>query len=395
MLRRASIVAASAAAILVCAFPVAAQDHPSTPSAPREPSGADGEQEPWWERLTFYGDLRGRYEGFFQDGRDSRQRGRYRLRLGMRTTIIEGLDVNLRLASGEASDVTSTNQSFDGFWNRKPINIDQASLAYTPRSARALTLGVGKFGYPMLRTQMVWDDDVNWEGVYQQITWELPALTLRAAAAQTVLDEMASGDDALMFGQAVQGVVPVGRHRVEVSVADYAFRNPDAIALALAEGVDIDTQQTNALRRDALGRVLGYQSGFNLVDVIARATFDTGRPAYPLTALVDYVINTRAAGGDDAGLWLSAEYGEASTAGTYAVGYTFARVERDAAVSAFNFSDMGPSTDVVMHMATGSYMPRDRVNVDVTAIFTRRLETPPSVANPVLTRIQVDARVRF
>src|SRR5688572_15122096 len=112
--------------------------------------------KPWWERLTFYGDFRARYEGFFQDELETRQRERFRFRIGMRTPIVEGLDFNLRLASGDAADVTSTNQTLTDFLNRKPINIDQLSLAYTPTEFKPLTLGVGKYAFPVTRTQMVW-----------------------------------------------------------------------------------------------------------------------------------------------------------------------------------------------------------------------------------------------
>jgi hypothetical protein len=145
------------AIVLFSACPVAAQSGNTSPAQPAAVTPA----KPWWERLTFYGDMRVRYEGFFQEDAITRQRGRYRLRFGVRTPIVEGLDLNLRLASGEAADVASTNQSFSDFWNRKPINIDQASLTFTPRSVRALTLGAGKFNYPLTRTQMVWDDDVS------------------------------------------------------------------------------------------------------------------------------------------------------------------------------------------------------------------------------------------
>ena len=81
--------------------------------------------------------------------------------------------------------------------------------------------------------------------------------------------------------------------------------------------------------------------------------------------------------------------------GTFATTYTFARVERDAVVSAFNFSDMMPATNVVMNMATFSYMPRNRVNLDVIAILTRLLDPPASQSNPLLKRIQIDARISF
>ena len=352
--------------------------------------------KPWWERITFYGDFRARYEGFFQDDADRRQRGRYRLRLGLRAPIAEGLDFNLRLASGEAADVTSTNQTLTEFLNRKPINIDQASLIYTPAELNALTLGAGKFAYPVTRTQMVWDDDVNWEGIYEQVTFRAGGpVTVRLVGVQSPLNEVGGGEDAFMLGGFAQAGFSAGAHAIQLSIADYAFRNPDQIAVALEQRTAIRTPSTNALRRDPSGRVVGYESGFNLVDAIAQVTFNTGRAQYPFVALADFVVNTRAANDDDRGVWLVGTYGRAAAPRTFAASYTFARVERDAVVSAYNFSDMGPPTNVVMNMATFSYMPRSRVNLDVIAILTRLLDAPPADANALLKRIQIDARVTF
>jgi hypothetical protein len=352
-------------------------------------------QKPWWERLTFFGDFRGRYEGFFQEGVDSRQRGRYRFRFGVRTPIAEGLDFNFRLASGEAADVTSTNQSFGEFQNRKPINIDQVSLTFNPPAATALTLGVGKYAYPVIRTQMVWDDDVNWEGIFEQVGWRAGRGSFRLVGAQVTMNEVAADEDSFLFAYAGQAGFTAGRHSVQVQVADYLFHNPDQIAVALHERTEIRTQNTNALRHDAAGDVVGYVSGFNVVDTIAQATFNTGREQYPLVATADFAMNTRAATEDDQGLWLVAAYGRAATPRTYQATYTYARIEQDAVVSAFNFSDMVPATNVVMNMTTFSYMPRNRVNLDFIAILTRLLEPPPMQPNPLLTRIQIDARVTF
>lgn len=379
-------------AALLGAAPAFAQGGNTSPTQPSTQSTSDAA---WWERLTFYGDFRVRYEGFFQEDLETRQRGRYRLRFGLRTSIVEGLDLNLRLASGESSDVTSTNQTFTDFWNRKPINIDQASLSFTPQSVRALTLGVGKFAYPVRRTQMVWDDDVNWEGAYEQVNWAAGAAQIRVVAIQSPLNDVGADRDAFMFGQYAQADFRVGAHRVQLSLGDYAFQNPDQLAVALAQRTAIRTAQTNAVRRDDAGRVVGYASGFNLVDTIAQATLDTGRRDYPLSLLADFVVNTRAADDDDTGMWLSGTYGRAATVDSYAIGYTFARIERDAVLSAYNFSDMGPATNVVMSMATFSYMPKNRLNLDVTAILTRLLDSPSGFANPTLKRIQIDARVTF
>lgn len=392
----AGVLLAAGAAAAAAQTPPEEKPETPPPAAPPQPQAAESEApRPWWERITFYGDFRGRYEGFFQDGTDARHRERFRLRVGLRTAIADGFDFNLRLASGDAADVNSTNQSFGEFLNRKPINIDQVSLAYTPSAFQPLTLGVGKFGYPLTRTQLVWDDDVNWEGTYQRFDWSSDAVTIRLVGVQSPINEAGRDEDAFMFGEYVHAAFAAGRHEIQLSLADYAFRNPDQIAIALAEGEAIRTQSTNRLRRDGGGRVIGYESGFNLVDAIARVTFDTGREAYPLVATADFVVNTRAAGDDDRGVWLSGAYGAAEAPRTYEVTYTFARVERDAVVSAYNFSDMGPATNVVMNMFTLSYMPRRRLNLDFAAFLTKLIEVAPGARNPTLTRIQVDARVAF
>lgn len=371
--------------LLLLASPAVAQSQQAEPER----------DKPWWERITFFGDFRARYEGFFQDEAETRQRGRYRVRVGLRSPIADGLNFNLRLASGESSDVNSTNQTLGEFFNRKPFNIDQVSLTYTPPDVKPLTLGVGKYAYPVTRTQLVWDDDVNWEGSYEQLTFAgAGGRSLRLVAAQTTLNEAGGGADAFMFGHQAQATFPLGRHRAQIAIADYYFRHPDQIAVALDQRTTIRTQSTNRLRRNSAGRVTGFASGFNLVDAIGQVTFNTGRSQYPLVALVDYVVNTRAAGDDDTGVWLSAAYGRAAAPKTYAATYTFARVERDAVVSAFNFSDMGPATNVVMNMATFSYMPKNRVNLDAIAILTRDLDAP-GPSNPLLARIQVDVRVAF
>jgi hypothetical protein len=209
------------------------------------------------------------------------------------------------------------------------------------------------------------------------------------------MNEVTADDDSFLFGEAAQATFALGGHSVQLQVADYLFQNPDQIAVAQFEGVEIRSQATNALRHDASGQVIGYVSGFNLVDTIAQATFNTGRAQYPLVALADFVVNTRAASDEDTGVWLSTTYGRAAAPNTFLAGYTFARVERDAVVSAFNYSDMVPATNVIMNLLTFSYMPRTRVNLEAIAILTKLIEPPASGVNPLTTRIQIDARISF
>ena len=380
--------------VLSAPQPASAQSGNASPAAPSQPAAPDT-QKPWWERLTFFGDFRARFEGFYQADEPTRQRGRFRVRLGLRAPLTEGLNFNVRVATGDAADVTSTNQSLTDFWNRKPINIDQAALVYNPVEARALTLGGGKFAYPVARTQMVWDDDLNWEGAFEQVTWTTAGVAFRGVAVQSPLNDVGDGADAFMFAGYVQAVFRVDGHTAQVSIADYGFKEEDQIAVALDERTAIRSPQTNRVRLDDAGNVVGYVSDFNLVDVIAQVTFDTGRPQYPFALVADYVVNTRAANEEDSGIWLTGSYGRAASVKSYSVSYTYARIERDAVLSAFNFSDMGPPTNVVMNMGSFSFMPINRLNLDATAILTRRLRVTSGDPNALLKRIQIDARISF
>jgi hypothetical protein len=242
---------------------------------------------------------------------------------------------------------------------------------------------------------MVWDDDVNWEGLFERVAWSAGPAGVRLVAAQVVMNEEEEDDDSFLFTHAAQSDFAAGGHEVELQVASYLFQNPDPLAVALELREQIRTQHTNALRRDDAGQVVGFASGFHLVDAIAQATFKTGRANYPLVASADFVVNIRAASDRDAGLWLTAEYGTASTPGTFAATYTYARIEQDAVLSAFNYSDMVPATNVVTSIGTFSYMAARRVHFDFTAIWTKLLELEPAQPNPLTTRIQIDARVSF
>jgi hypothetical protein len=372
---------ASTALLLLAAAPANAQT----------PQSGESRERPWWERITFSGDFRGRYEGFFQDDEEARHRERFRLRVGVRADVTDEVRFTLRLASGETSDLTSTNTSFSDFLARKPIQIDQAIVTYAPKGVKGLTVGYGKYGYPITRTQLTWDDDINWEGTYERYDRRVGGVELRLAAVQSPLNEVSADEDAYLFAWSAQaGFVPAG-HSVRLSVTDYHFLDEDQIARAVvARG--LRNPVTNRLERTSAGAVIGYASEFNLVDVIVQADLETGRRAYPVTLLADLVTNTGAANGsEDTGVWLVAGYGRAAEPKTYAVIYTFARIERDAVVSTFNFSDI-PHTNSRVHMVGLSYMPVRRVNLDATAIFSNVLDGPPE---PWLTRLQVDARFTF
>ena len=360
------------------------------PAPPQQP--ASGGSKPWWERLTFFGDLRARYESFYQEDLQTRQRGRIRLRLGLRTTISDEFEVGMRVATGNPKEPVTPNQSLDEFFSRKPLFLDQASLTYRPRYAKALAFGAGKFAYPVLRTQMIWDDDLNWEGVYEQAATS-GDVTVRVTAVQAPIREVAIGPDTALFAEQALVSFKKGRHQFQIGASSYALRNVDRIALGLASG-DLVGQSFNQLTFDGSGKVSGFLSDFRLFDIIGQAVIATPRAEYPLSVTANWVVNTAAADDQDTGIWVDTRYGRAATPKSFMLGYTFARIERDAVVSSFAYSDM-PSSNALANLVWFSYMPAPRVNLDFTGFFTKRLEVRFGENNHVLARLQMDARVSF
>ena len=362
------------------------------------PGGASAQSgsapTPWYERIQFGGDFRSRYEGFYQDGRETRHRGRFRLRLRIDSDVNDDTHLQIQIASGDPGTPVSTNQSLTSFFRPKPFNLDRANIRYNPSGASALTLAVGKFGSPMTRTQMVWDDDLNFEGAYEQVAWDVSdTLNVKLVALQTAVNEVSQDADSFLVAGYGEVGFSFGAHRLQVSVADYRFGNVDQVAVGRATG-PLNSLLTNLVDLDADGNIVGLVSDFNMVDTIVEAEFDTGREDYPFRVIAEYLRNTKAVSDLDTGLWFEAEYGGSRTPRAYTLAYTYGRIEQESVLSTFMFSDI-PGSNTEMHMFTVAYVPLPNLTLDLTMHVTRRLDIDAGASNSWLTRPHVAAIVRF
>ena len=348
----------------------------------------------WWERIRFSGDFRSRYEGFYEEGRAARNRTRLRLRLRLDTEINEDTRFGLQVASGDPGTPVSTNQTFTSFFRPKPFNLDRAFVAYNPRAASAMTLGLGKFTFPQTRTQMIFDDDLNYEGGWEQVSWNpSDRVGISLGALQTAVNEVSGDQDTYMLAGYGEVRVGFGAHSLAVSAADYGWGNVDPIAVGRATG-PLRSILTNDVVRDPAGNIVGFASRFNVVDVIAEATFQTGRPGYPVRVLAEFARNTRAANDRDTGFWIETEYGAPRAAGTWGATYTYGWIEQDMSLSAFVFSDM-PGTNLRLHMVETSWMLLPGLSWDITLHFTKRLFLLDDQPNAWRFRPHVAVVVRF
>ena len=366
------------------------QDNPND-----ESSSEATEEISWTERLTISGDFRARYEGFYKSGRSTRNRGRFRLRLRLDTQINEDTNFHLQVASGDPGTPASTNQTLKGFFQPKPFNLDRAYISYNPQAAEAITLGVGKFPSPVMRTQMTFDDDLNFEGGWEQVSWQPQEhIDIDLVAIQTAVNEVSRGADAYMLGGYGAASFKFGSNSLQLSAANYMWKNTDQIAIAQASG-QLTSILTNRVIRNSDGFATNFASEFNVVDVIAEATLATPNRGYPLRLLVDYAINTRATTSQNSGFWIEAGYGDPGAVGSWGTTYTTGWIEQDVTPSAFVFSDM-PGTNIRLNMIETSYVVKSGLSLDVTLHLTKRLivledDTP----DHLLARLHVATVIRF
>ena len=162
----------------------------------------------WLDRLKWEGDIRVRYQGdrFSKDnnappqafslaGQDvsnsteNSNRARIRARLGLLANITHGVSAGFRLTTGNTSDPVSTNQTLGNYGNKYSLVFDRAYLKLDPWES--VTASAGRIPNPFYSTDLVWDEDFNFEGV--AASWRTsessirsfrPFLTLGAFALQ-------------------------------------------------------------------------------------------------------------------------------------------------------------------------------------------------------------------
>lgn len=103
---------------------------------------------------------------------EKRERLRLRARLGLLAKVSDSWSGGIRLATGSVTDRVSTTQTLGQDWNRYTLLVDRAFLKYDP--VEWLTLRGGRMPNPWFSTDLVWDEDLNFDGV--TATWK-PFLT--------------------------------------------------------------------------------------------------------------------------------------------------------------------------------------------------------------------------
>ena len=210
----------------------------------------------WVDRFTFNGDLRLRFQGnylspnngsdidvqdtnagnglVFLNTTDSFDYLRYQLRFGFDVNVSDGILAGVRLGSGNTVNPVSLNQTLGNGFNKNTVVIDLAYLKLDPY--KWLTLWGGRMPNPWFYTDLVWYDQLNFDGLAAQLKTDLPnqskgAFTFGAFPVQTIDCTTAvsvgdCGSDKWLY--AAQGVFETALHAssgLKFGLAYYGWQN--------------------------------------------------------------------------------------------------------------------------------------------------------------------------
>ena len=213
----------------------------------------------WVDRLKWEGDLRVRQQNdLYADGNaaqdfnldgtvdnttEDRQRLRVRARLGLTARLTESVAAGVRLATGNNTDPVSTNQTLGNTAGKYSLWVDRAFIKAEPWEW--LSVSGGRIPNPFFSTDLVWDDDLNFEGLAATLRpWPREERTFKPFATLGVfpLQEVETSTtnlakDKWLYGAQIGADWRAGSNtRWRVGLAYYDYRNVQGIPDTVAGG---------------------------------------------------------------------------------------------------------------------------------------------------------------
>jgi hypothetical protein len=348
----ASGVAATApSAASTAATPAASRAVPAPASAatPLPSTGGGGDLA---SRLKVSGDLRLRGQGDGSDD-DGKNRGSMQLRgrLGATFAVNDRITIGARLATGDSDDPNSTDVQLSNWLDDLDVSLD---MAYVQFNFDKLTLYGGKMPQPFVRTDLIWDGDVNPQGI--GATYKAPLANggmFRANALAFIVDEQAAGPDSTMLGGQVGYESPVnGNWKFDAYAAYYHYD------LGSIAGADAGDFRSNLRNPDGT-----YLSDYRLAKATLGVTYGGFGAQWPLRLVADYVHNLGARTDADTGYGADLILGKASTPGDWRFTYGYSMAQNDAVLAAFSHDNIGIGTNYRLHALTVDYVPMPKTMI--------------------------------
>jgi polyhydroxyalkanoate synthesis regulator phasin len=356
----------------------------------------------WVKRTEFFGDLRLRHDTQWKDkdsGSDTRNRERFRLRFGLKSQLNPNTEVGIRLASGSGYQNT-TNQSFDEHGRGKHIFIDRAYAKW--KANKNFTFLGGKHKNHLFTTPLVWDPDVNPEGLAESFNIKLNDNTkLFANFGQWLVEELKdqNSDPTLLAFQLGTQIKPNKNMDFKFAVTYYEYLKMDRIEY---DGGDIGDKDTFIGYNNSYGQQMVFDdrgellNEFGCLELGLKMKFKEILPM-PFSIFASYIQNMDADiddltgkgvayagtdpadllayGGDDrdTGWLVGFDYGNKKKKGDWYFKYSYQVLEDYAFPAVFVDSDFhGGGTNNKGHKMNACYFLTDNIQAKATGYLTER-----------------------
>jgi hypothetical protein len=317
----------------------------------------------WLDNMKFSGDLRLRYN--FKNpttpGVRDQHKGRLRVRFGVtKTWLDEQLEIGFRFATGSSDSPTSTNQDFGEAFAKKDLWLDLAYAKYAPKSVKGLTLIAGKMKNPLVHTDIIWDADVNPEGVagiYQLSPMFEGRFVPYVAVGFFQIVHNSNAKDVVL--NAYQGgftldVAKDVKWTSALTLYDFDHYTEPGNFPAAAGNTETVAGTLDARDFDVV----------NFTNMLSWKAFKL-----PMSAYYDFAHNSNNKYKKSNACAFGIEVGQNKNQGDWSVKYKYARIEANATPGAIADADFG-GTDRKGHVIGGTYNLLKNVLVGMTAYST-------------------------
>jgi len=335
----------------------------------------------FFDRIHAKGDLRLRHEIIEKDGKDDKNRERYRFRFNLNADITDNILLETAVSSGKGNP-TSGNVSFKDDENIQDYFLDELKLdiADIKYSFDNSWLRVGKSKhhiYRPIKTQLVWDNDIRLEGI--NYGYKNSDTMIRVGANRVHREEEPTGSENIniLLAQYVH-TLKLDSSKVNLGAGYYYY-----------DGVKGNTTPYGSAKGNSLDSANLYTQDYGILELFAEVKYKD-LLGMPFKSALTIAYNTLA-DSDNLGYDISAQLGDTKKVGDLKVNATYRDVAKDAVYGAHNDSDFsGGGTDSNGYYFKGKY--KFAKNVDIGAWFnwSRLGET-----NIDYHRTQLDVILKF
>lgn len=367
----------------------------------------------WVQRIKIYGDLRLRYERLWDRGmlnndgtegkQDPRDRGRFRVRLYLDAPITDEIATYFMVTTNMDTnrEATTTNATFGEDFNDKGIYIARAYAEYKPNWLKGLGVGAGKFKMNFYNTDIMWDPDVNPEGVFEYYRYKgskvfQPFIYL----SQMVVNENNRTPDAMLYLNQAGFDWQIGPVKWTLAGSYYSWSNL-AGSKWLGKG-EFKSGGGNTFISDSTGNIR-YKYNYKLWEGISFVNFNLG--SFPVNLTFDYIHNAAddVPSNESNAYYTSFKIGRDKNKGDYSLYYKYAYIEQNAVVGSLNDQDFY-GANRKGHKVAVHYWPFGNTLLRAAFFYTDPVSTWQKEGNPLWNvdrykmhedRLQVDFIFKF